>query len=148
MIHDGEDYVTRTYCPVDYFSDFYHVLLSDRSADQAFLEKENIGLTDWRKHIMQKFSKLSRKRKCMLGIFVLSVICVCLYLGLLIPHSITSEMTVQENLRMEEVVNYPLSFKTYFVESLKILCIINIPNIIIVMKKLNRSVVDSFYGRG
>lgn len=82
------------------------------------------------------------------SIFVLSVICVCLYLGLLIPHSITSEMTVQENLRMEEVVNYPLSFKTYFVESLKILCIINIPNIIIVMKKLNRSVVDSFYGRG
>ncbi len=97
---------------------------------------------------MQKFSRLSRKRKYMIGIFVLSVVCVCLYLGLLIPHSITSEMIVQENLRIEEVVNYPLSFKTYFVESLKILCIINIPNIIIVIKKLNRSAVNSFYGRG
>lgn len=56
-----------------------------------------------------KFIKLNRKWKCMLGIFVLSVVCVCLYLGLLIPHSITSEMIVQENLRIEEVVNHPLS---------------------------------------
>lgn len=93
---------------------------------------------------MKKSIKLNRKRKFMLGIFVLSVVCVCLYLGFLIPHSISTEMIVQENLRTEKVVNYPLSFKTYFFESLKILCIVNIPNIVITIKKLNRIMINSF----
>lgn len=91
---------------------------------------------------MQKIIKLNRKRKFMIGIFVLSLICVCLYLGLLIPHSITTERIVQDNLRIEEVINYPLPFKTYFFESLKIFGIINIPNIFIIIKKLNRTIID------
>ena len=57
---------------------------------------------------MQKIIKLNRKRKFMIGIFVLSLICVCLYLGLLIPHSITTERIVQDNLRIEEVINLSL----------------------------------------
>lgn len=91
---------------------------------------------------MQNF--VNRKRKIMIGIFVLSVVCVCLYVGLLIPHSITIEMIVQENLRTEKVVNHPLSFKTYLFESLKIICIINIPNIIIIIRKINRTIMNSF----
>lgn len=75
----------------------------------------------------------------MLGIFVLSVVCVGLYIAFLIPHSITTEMIVQGNLKTEKVINYPLSFRTYFLESLKILCIINIPNMIILFGKFKKS---------
>lgn len=90
---------------------------------------------------MKQHIKLSRKRKLMIGIFLLSIATVAVYLVFLIPHSVTSTRIVQEGIRDETITTYPLSTMRYCCESLKILCIINIINVIIIIIKINRMIL-------
>lgn len=93
--------------------------------------------------IMRRFQnmKLSRKRKWMAGIFIFSVAAVIFYLAFLIPHSISTAEIVEEGVRNERITTYPLPVKDYIFESLKLFLIINIPNIIFIIKKMNRTIV-------
>lgn len=90
---------------------------------------------------MKQHIELLCKRKFIIGTFVLSIIAVAVYLILVIPHSVKITEVIQKGIRNETIITYPLSVKTYFFESLKIFCIINIPNMMIVIRKVNRKII-------
>lgn len=79
-------------------------------------------------------------RKFMIGTFILSIAAVTVYLVFLTPHSVMTTEIVQGDIRNETITIYPLSLKDCFFESLKIFCIINIPNMMIVIRKVNRMI--------
>lgn len=85
----------------------------------------------------------SLKRKFMIGTFILSIAAVAVYLIFVIPHSVTTTEIAQKGIRSEMITMYPLSVKAYFFESLKIFCIINIPNMIFLIRKVNRRITGS-----
>lgn len=91
--------------------------------------------------------KLSCKRKWMAGIFIFSVAAVIFYLAFLIPHSISTTEIIEEGVRNERITTFPLSVKDYIFESLKMFLIINIPNIIIIIKKVNRIIVKGVFDK-
>ena len=91
--------------------------------------------------------KLSRKRKWMAGIFIFSIAAVIFYLTFLIPHSISTTEIIEDGVRNERITTLPLSVKDYIFESLKLFLIINIPNIIIIIKKVNRIIVKEVFDK-
>lgn len=83
------------------------------------------------------------RRYIQIGTFILSIAAVAVYLIFVIPHSVTTTEIAQEGIRHEMITIYPLSAKAYFAESLKIFCIINIPNMIFLIRKMNRRITGS-----
>lgn len=75
---------------------------------------------------------MEKKKKIMLGMFCLSIICVILYL-LLIPHTETVQHLVN-NVEDVTITTHPLTLKSMLIEALKIFCIINIPNVFMLIK--------------
>lgn len=89
---------------------------------------------------MKKHAKSSLKLKFMVGTFVISIVMVVFYMAFLIPHSITTIEIVEEGIRDERITTYPLSNKTYLLESLKIFCGINVPNAIIILRNVTAKI--------
>ncbi len=93
---------------------------------------------------MEKMEKSKRKiseKKIMLLILIASIAAVAIYLIFLIPHSTTTEF-FQSDLRDEVITTYPLSRREYIIESAKLFLIINIPNVLILIKHFSQFLAE------
>ena len=93
---------------------------------------------------MEKMEKSKRKiseKKIMLLILIASIAAVAIYLIFLIPHSTTTEF-FQSELRDEVITTYPLSRREYIIESAKLFLIINIPNVLILIKHFSQFLAE------
>ena len=77
----------------------------------------------------------------MLFILIASIAAVAIYLIFLIPHVATTEI-FQSDIRDEAVTTYPLPRSKYLLESVKLFLIINIPNILILIKHFSRFLAE------
>ena len=77
----------------------------------------------------------------MLFILIASIAAVAIYLIFLIPHVATTEI-FQSDIRDEAVTTYPLPRSEYLLESVKLFLIINIPNILILIKHFSRFLAE------
>lgn len=93
---------------------------------------------------MEKMEKSKRKiseKKIMLLILIASIAAVAIYLIFLIPHSTTTDF-FQSDLRDEVITTYPLSRREYIIESAKLFLIINIPNVLILIKHFSQFLAE------
>ncbi len=77
----------------------------------------------------------------MLLILTASIAAVAIYLIFLIPHSMTTEL-FQSDIREEVITTYPLPRKEYLLESAKLFLIVNIPNVLILIKHFSRFLAE------
>ena len=99
---------------------------------------------------MEKMEKSKRKiseKKIMLLILIASIAAVAIYLTFLIPHSTTTDF-FQSDIRDEAVTTYPLSREEYIIESAKLFLIINIPNVLILIKHFSRFLAEKLSWMG
>lgn len=66
---------------------------------------------------------------------------------LLIPHSTTTDF-FQSDIRDEAVTTYPLPHKEYLLESAKLFLIVNIPNVLILIKHFIRFLAEKLSWMG
>ena len=83
----------------------------------------------------------------MLLILIASIAAVAIYLIFLIPHSTTTEF-FQSDIRDEAITTYPLSREEYIIESEKLFLIINIPNVLILIKHFSRFLAEKLSWMG
>jgi len=114
------------------------------SANRAFiLPKRERGLQE----IMEKHKRKISEKKIILLILIASIAAVAIYLTFLIPHSTTTDF-FQSDIRDEAVTTYPLPHKEYLLESAKLFLIVNIPNVLILIKHFSRFLAEKLSWMG
>lgn len=96
---------------------------------------------------MEKVKRKISEKKIMLFILIASIAAVAIYLIFLIPHSTTTEF-FQSDIRDEAITTYPLSREEYIIESAKLFLIINIPNVLILIKHFSRFLAEKLSWMG
>ena len=97
--------------------------------------------------MMEKSRRKISEKKIMLSILIASIAAVAIYLIFLIPHSTTTEF-FQSDIRDEAITTYPLSREEYIIESAKLFLIINIPNVLILIKHFSRFLAEKLSWMG
>ena len=80
---------------------------------------------------------MNTKKKIVLGLLFVSIICTALYICL-IPHTVYVDH-IKNNIFNDTITTHPLSWANMLIQAVKLFLIINIPNIIIVLRDFYKS---------